>query len=123
MLEACNPTEAGMFIGRERLIIGEQNKLQNFASQHSDVLENLSPTVMDHDHHDEMESRRGSGRSLVSEVVSTFVYKGMEIIFYLLSYLIYQLELIKKLRLRDVKDKNTLLYVHSQPLRLRIVKL
>ncbi|WZY78122.1 hypothetical protein YC2023_024506 [Brassica napus] len=27
------------------------------------------------DHHDEMESRRGSGRSLVSEVVSTFVYK------------------------------------------------
>ncbi|CAG7881776.1 unnamed protein product [Brassica rapa] len=28
------------------------------------------------DHHDKMESRRGSGRSLVSEVVSTFVYKA-----------------------------------------------
>ncbi|CAN6845690.1 unnamed protein product [Brassica oleracea var. botrytis] len=39
---------------------------------------------MDRDHHDEMESRRGSGRSLLSEVVSTFVYKGMEMIFYLL---------------------------------------
>ncbi|WZY85179.1 hypothetical protein YC2023_031563 [Brassica napus] len=64
------------------------NKLQNFASHHSDVLENLSPTVMDrveiltifqldeYDHHDKMESRRGSGRSLVSEVVSTFVYKA-----------------------------------------------
>ncbi|XP_048592339.1 protein CHROMATIN REMODELING 35-like isoform X1 [Brassica napus] len=53
-----------------------ENKLQNFASHHSDVLENLSPTVMDRDHHDKMESRRGSGRSLVSEVVSTFVYKA-----------------------------------------------
>ncbi|WZY77615.1 hypothetical protein YC2023_023999 [Brassica napus] len=50
------------------------------------------------DHHDKMESRRGSGRSLVSEVVTTFVYKGMEMIFYLL---------------RDVKDKNTLHYVYS----------
>ncbi|XP_048608655.1 protein CHROMATIN REMODELING 35-like [Brassica napus] len=60
---------------------------KNFASHHSDVLENLSPTAMDrveiliifqldeYDHHDKMESRRGSGRSLVSEVVTTFVYK------------------------------------------------
>ncbi|CAN6845689.1 unnamed protein product [Brassica oleracea var. botrytis] len=39
MLEACNPAEAGMFVELERLIIGEQNNLQNFASQHSDVLE------------------------------------------------------------------------------------
>lgn len=30
MLEACNPTEAGMFIGRERLIIGEQVLLSIF---------------------------------------------------------------------------------------------